>query len=113
MQSKQIEEAVNLLNRIEPLINDLAIKNQISEYINNYIKQNDEIEIVDSYHIVTAPPYSSQLWFNETDQEYIIIIYQTSLTGNYSSEIRFDKNKSEFLKNFINYISSKFTCHQK
>lgn len=104
---RQLEEAVNLLDRIEPLINDSDIKNQIKEYISNYVNEDNETEIIDSYHIVTAPPYSSQLWFKETNEEYIIVIYQTSLVGNYSSEIRFDKNKSGIIKNFIKYVNGK------
>lgn len=107
MQSREIEEAINLLDKVESFITDSTIKNQIREYIRNYIEKENTTEIIHSYSVVTAPPYSSQIWFKETNEEYMIVIYQQSLTGNFSSEIRFNKNKAEYLKNFIREIENR------
>ena len=102
-----IEEAAILLDKIEPLINDLTIKNQTREWLNNYVEKENSTEILNSYPVVTPPPYSSQIWFKETEEHYKIVIYQTGIEGNYSSEIKFDKNKVGYLRNFIREIENR------
>lgn len=52
----------------------------------------------------------TQIWFKETNREYIFVIYETNRENNHNSvaEIKFnkilDKSAVQFLKNFANGI---------